>query len=176
GSKGRRMEAEVFRDAVLSVSGSLTREAPGGPPPTVKAQNPSPADITRNRQVYEDSPHRSVYLPVVRSHVYDLLSLLDFPNPTTPVGRRNSSTVATQALLMLNSPFLIDKSAQVAAQLRSHADPLQELYLRLFARSVTRDERREAREFLEETGSEEDEAWTLLCHTLLISNEFFYLR
>ena len=176
GRMGRRMEAEVFRDAVLSISGSLTREAPGGPPPTVKAQDPSPADIARNRQVYEDYPHRTIYLPVVRSHVYDLLTLLDFPNPTTPVGRRNSSTVATQALLMLNSPFLIDKSAQIAAQLRSHADPLQELYLRLFARSVSREERHEATEFLKETGSEKDEAWTLLCHTLLISNEFLYLR
>ena len=174
GSKGRRMEAEVFRDAVLSVSGSLNREAPGGPPPTVKAQDPSPADIARNRETYEDYPHRTVYLPVVRSHVYDFLSLLDFPNPTTPVGRRNSSTVATQALFMLNSPFLINKSAEIAAQLRSHDDPLQELHLRFFARPVTRDERREAAKFLKEAG--DDEAWALLCHTLLISNEFLYLR
>jgi len=174
GSKGRRMEAEVFRDAVLSVSGSLNREAPGGPPPTVKAQDPSPADIARNRETYEDYPHRTVYLPVVRSHVYDFLSLLDFPNPTTPVGRRNSSTVATQALFMLNSPFLINKSAEIAAQLRSHDDPLQELHLRFFARPVTRDERRDAAKFLKEAG--DDEAWALLCHTLLISNEFLYLR
>jgi len=174
GSKGRRMEAEVFRDAVLSVSGSLNREAPGGPPPTVKAQDPSPADIARNRETYENYPHRTVYLPVVRSHVYDFLSLLDFPNPTTPVGRRNSSTVATQALFMLNSPFLINKSAEIAAQLRSHDDPLQELHLRFFARPVTRDERRDAAKFLKEAG--DDEAWALLCHTLLISNEFLYLR
>ena len=174
GNRVRRMEAEVFRDAVLSVSGSLKREAPAGPPPTVKAQDPSPADIARNREVYEDYPHRTVYLPVVRSHVYDFLSLLDFPNPTTPVGRRNSSTVATQALLMLNSPFLLDKSAEIAAGVSSHDDPLEELYLRLFARPATQDERREAAKFLKEAGG--DEAWTLLCHTLLISNEFLYLR
>ncbi|MCH2063831.1 MAG: DUF1549 domain-containing protein [Roseibacillus sp.] len=174
GNRVRRMEAEVFRDAVLSVSGSLKREAPAGPPPTVKAQDPSPADIARNREVYEDYPHRTVYLPVVRSHVYDFLSLLDFPNPTTPVGRRNSSTVATQALLMLNSPFLLEKSAEIATGIRSHDDPLEELYLRLFARPATQDERREAAKFLEEAGG--DEAWTLLCHTLLISNEFLYLR
>mgnify|MGYP002039543579 CR=1 FL=1 len=174
GNRVRRMEAEAFRDAVLAVSGSLNREAPAGPPPTVKAQDPSPADIARNREIYEDYPHRTIYLPVVRSHVYDFLSLLDFPNPTTPVGRRNSSTVATQALLMLNSPFLLDKSAEIAARLRSHDDPLAELYLRLFARPATPEERHEATRFLEDAG--DTEAWALLCHTLLISNEFLYLR
>ena len=175
GRSVRRMEAEVFRDAVLAVSGSLDPEAPDGPPPAVKAQDPSPADLARNRQVYEDYPHRSIYLPVVRCHVYDLFSLLDFPNSTTPVGRRDDSTVATQALLMLNSPFLMTQSSVIAARLRSYPDPLNELYLRLFARPVTGDERHAAEEFLRKAGGEKD-SWGLLSHTLLISNEFLYLR
>ena len=176
GRRLRRMEAEVFRDAVLAVSGSLAREAPEGAPPTVKAQDPSPADIASNRKIYENYPHRSVYLPVVRSHVYDLLSLLDFPNPTAPTGRRGNSTVATQALLMMNSSFLIEKSAEVATRVLSFDDPLQELYMRFFSRPVTPDERREARVFLREAGGPDSEAWSLLCHTLLISNEFLHLR
>jgi hypothetical protein len=175
GRRLRRMEAEVFRDAVLAVSGSLAREAPEGPPPTVKAQDPSPADIASNRKIYENYPHRSVYLPVVRSHVYDLLSLLDFPNPTAPTGRRGNSTVATQALLMMNSSFLIEKSAEVATRVLSYEDPLQELYMRLFSRPVTPEERREARAFLKDAGAEPG-SWALLCHTLLISNEFLFLR
>ena len=177
GGRGlRRMEAEVFRDAVLAVSGSLVREAPTGPPPKGKAQDPSPADIVKNRKIYEDAQHRSIYLPVVRSHVYDFLSLLDFPNPTAPTGRRGSSTVATQALLMLNSSFLINQSAVIARQIQSHEDPLHELYLRLFSRPVTREERAEAQVFLREAGNDGPQAWALLCHTLLISNEFLYLR
>ena len=177
GGRGlRRMEAEVFRDAVLAVSGSLVREAPTGPPPKVKAQDPSPADIVKNRKIYEDAQHRSIYLPVVRSHVYNFLSLLDFPNPTAPTGRRGSSTVATQALLMLNSSFLINQSAVIARQIQSHEDPLHELYLRLFSRPVTTEERSEAQVFLREAGNDGPQAWALLCHTLLISNEFLYLR
>ena len=176
GRRLRRMEAEVFRDAVLAVSGSMAREAPKGPPPTVKAQDPSPADIAKNREIYEDYPHRSIYLPVVRSHVYDFLSLLDFPNPTAPTGSRGSSTVATQALLMLNSSFLINQSAVIARHIQSHEDPLQELYLRLFSRPVTEDERAEARAFIHDAGKDESRAWALLCHTLLISNDFLYLR
>ena len=109
----RRMEAEAFRDAVLAVSGQLNPAPPTGAPPAVKAQDPSPADLAKNRKVYEEYPHRSIYLPVVRSHVYDLFTLLDFPNSTTPVGRRDHTTVATQALLMLNNPFLMEKAAQI---------------------------------------------------------------
>ena len=145
-------------------------------PPAVKAQDPSPADIVKNRHIYEEYRHRSIYLPVVRSHVYDFLSLLDFPNPTTPTGRRGSSTVATQALLMLNSPFLIDQSAVIAEQISSHEDPLQELYLRLFSRPVSEDERTDAMTFLRQSGENDSRAWALLCHTLLISNDFLYLR
>ena len=113
---------------------------------------------------------------MVRSHVYDFLSLLDFPNPTTPTGRRGSSTVATQALLMLNSPFLIDQSAVIAEQISSHEDPLQELYLRLFSRPVSEDERTDAMTFLRQSGENDSRAWALLCHTLHISNDFLYLR
>ena len=175
GRSVRRMEAEVFRDAVLAVSGTLDPEPPDGAPPAVKAQDPSPADLARNRQVYEDYPHRSIYLPVVRSHLYDLFSLLDFPNSTTPLGRRDDSTVPTQALLMLNSPFLMAQSEEVSTRMRTHPDPLNELYLHLFARPIEGSERLAAEQFLQNAGTEKD-SWDLLCHTLLISNEFLYLR
>ena len=171
----RRMEAEVFRDAVLAVSGSLDHKSPDGPPPAVKAQDPSPADLAKNRQTYEGYPHRSIYLPVVRCHLYDLFTLLDFPNSTTPVGKRNSTTVATQALLMLNNPFLMTKAEAIAKDVRSHDDPINELHLRLFAHPADDEERRWANEFIGQSGGN-DEAWSMLCHTLLISNDFLYLR
>ena len=171
----RRMEAETFRDAVLAVSGGLHREAPSGPPPAVKFQDPSPADLARNRQTYEKYPHRSVYLPVVRSHLYELFTLLDFPNSTAPIGRRTNTTVATQALLMLNSPFLVTMADQLATAIRSHSDPLEELHLRLFAAPPDEVQRKWARDFLQRAGGD-DEGWSLLCHTLLISNDFLYLR
>lgn len=171
----RRMEAEAFRDAVLAVSGQLNPAPPTGAPPAVKAQDPSPADLAKNRKVYEEYPHRSIYLPVVRSHVYDLFTLLDFPNSTTPVGRRDHTTVATQALLMLNNPFLMEKAAQISKLVRTHQDPLNELHLRLFAQPADDDQRRWAEEFLQKSGGK-DAAWAVLCHTLLISNDFLYLR
>ena len=76
---------------------------------------------------------------------------------------------------MMNSSFLIEKSAEVATRVLSYEDPLQELYMRLFSRPVTPEERREARAFLKDAGAEPG-SWALLCHTLLISNEFLFLR
>jgi hypothetical protein len=85
----RRMNAETFRDALLTVSDSLNRNAHMKEPISVKAQDPSSEDLDKNRIAYETFPHRTVYLPVVRSHIYDLLALLDFPNATTPIGKRS---------------------------------------------------------------------------------------
>ena len=77
---------------------------------------------------------------------------------------------------MMNSSFLIEKSAEVATRVLSSDDPLQELYMHLFARSITPEERQEARVFLKDAGGADAGSWALLCHTLLISNEFLYLR
>ena len=78
------MDAETFRDALLAVSGSLNANAHLKKPIYVKAQDPSSEDLDKNRIAYESFPHRTVYLPVVRSHIYDLLALLDFPNAKAP--------------------------------------------------------------------------------------------
>ena len=116
-----------------------------------------------------------MYLPIVRSHVYDLFTLLDFPNPTTPTGNRDSTTVATQALLMLNNPFLLEKAAQLAQSVRTHDDPLDDLHLRLFAEPVDDEQRKWSEDFLHKAGGGEA-AWAMLCHTLLISNRFLDVR
>ncbi|MFK5924476.1 MAG: DUF1549 domain-containing protein [Verrucomicrobiota bacterium] len=171
--KIRRVEAEAFRDSVLKVSGTLVKSAPAGASPEVNTRGPG-----ANRKVYEQYPHRSVYLPVVRSHVYDLLTLLDFPNASTPVGKRNNTTVASQALLMLNNPFLIKKAELLGVAVRREQDPLNELYMRLFSRPVSDEERSWAENFLKQslTRGTDEHAWTLFCQTLLISNDFLYIR
>ena len=107
------MEAEVFRDSLLHLSGRLRWALDGGPM-GVKSQDPSPKDLANNQSIYEKSDRRSVYLPVVRSNVYDLLTLLDFPNAATPVGSRVTTTVPTQALLMMNGDYLMNESRNIA--------------------------------------------------------------
>ena len=170
-----RLEAEAVRDSILKVAGSLNPESPLGPPPAVTAQNPSTEAIAKNRKIYESFPHRTVYLPVVRSHVYDFLTLLDFPNAATPVGNRGTTTVPTQALLMLNNPFVLRQAEKLAVATRNQS--LDDLYLKLFARSATSNEKEWVAYFLKRVAIDKNEAaaWAALCQTLLISNEFLHI-
>ena len=75
---------------------------------------PSPQDMAANLKKYESSQRRSVYLPVVRSNVYEFFTLFDFPNASTPVGKRNETTIPTQALWMMNSPFIVKRASEIA--------------------------------------------------------------
>ncbi len=170
-----RLEAEAFRDAVLTVSGQLNPTAPASAPPQVKSQDPSPEDLLKNREVYEGYPHRSVYLPIVRCHLYDLLTLLDFPNAASPVGERNETTVPTQALLMLNNPWLTKHAKHLAERVERD---LEHLYQQLYSRPPSEEEIASSEAFLQRYTRQKPEsaAWTALCQTLMISNEFLYIR
>jgi cytochrome c553 len=189
--KRRRLEAEVIRDTLIAHAGRLDRSLGGGPP-TIKSQNPSPADLVKNRRFYETSRRRTVYLPVVRTNVYKFLTLLDFPNAGTPVGKRATTTVPTQALMMMNSPFVIAQAEHSAKRiladekLADEAARLTRLYVRLFSRPPSAEETRWAAQFIDTyEKSLKDEAdasarrliaWTALCQTLFASNEFFYVN
>jgi len=174
----RRLEAEEFRDGVLHVSGSLDLTRPTGSSLYIISAKPNHVTLGRNRRAYDQHNYRSVYLPIVRNNIYDLFTLLDFPNGFTPVGQRANTTVPTQALMMMNSPWIMQQSRLIAESVRAANNPLNELHLRLFARPITAEERRDAEEFLRTATSRKDKghAWALLCQTLLSSNEFLYVR
>ena len=97
----RRLDAEEIRDGMLAVAGLLDRTMGGT---LLKATPRQYVTSTANRN-YEgySHPRRSVYLPVIRSAVYDVFQTLDFPDPSVPNGQRAATTVPTQALFMLNS-------------------------------------------------------------------------
>ena len=178
------MEAEVFRDSLLQLSGRL-RWATGGGPMEVKSQDPSPADLANNQKFYEQSDRRSVYLPVVRSNVYDLFTLLDFPNAAESVGNRVTTTVPTQALMMMNGQFLMGESRRIAKNWpavsgETLALSLNRLYQAVLTRSPAPDELQWAARFLKaysagDTAPDRAESWGALCHTLVMSNDFIHV-
>ena len=180
----RRMEAEVFRDSLLQLSGRL-RWAMGDGSMQVKSQDPSPVDLSSNQKFYEQSDRRSVYLPVVRSNVYDLFTLLDFPNAAESVGNRVTTTVPTQALMMMNGGFLMNESRRIAKNWQSTpgkelAPSLNRLYQAVLTRSPTPDEMQWVAHFLKNYSAENTdpnmaESWGALCHTLVMSNDFIHV-
>ena len=187
----RRLEAEAIRDAMLSLSGQLDRTIGGPPIEGVKSINLSVAEVAKNFAVYERSKRRSIYLPVIRTTIYDKLTLYDFPSSNNPVGRRAVTTVPTQALMMMNSDFVAKQAELIVSQIldsgnfHSKEQIVNQLYLTLFTREVTTNEITQALEFLEAfsklptpantTDNPLRSAWIGLCHTLLMSNEFVYI-
>ncbi len=149
----QRLEAEAIRDALIHVTDRLDTTIGGGNL-VVTTSNPSAADLRENQRIYEDSLRRTIYLPVVRTNVYDFLTLFDFPNAATSVGRRAKTTVPTQALLMMNNPVVIKHARQLARRVLGDANLLDDpqrivrLYELLYARPPLEAEIESALEFL----------------------------
>ncbi len=102
----RRLDAECIRDTMLLVSGQLQRDVGG---PTIK-----PGTAADYGYQHTDT-RRSLYAPVFRNALPELLEAFDFADPSMVTGRRNTSTVAPQALFLMNHPFVLGQ-AQAAAR------------------------------------------------------------
>jgi hypothetical protein len=118
-------------------------------------------------------------LPIIRNHLYDMLEQFDYPDPTMPTGSRNSTVVAPQALIMLNSPVAMDSADRLAAKVcRAETNDearVQRAYELLYARPPNAHETARAVALINKH-ADHHEAWSLLCHTLMAANEFMYLR
>jgi hypothetical protein len=174
----QRLEAEELRDSVLAVSGTLNLKA-GGPPIAVPlteeehggmrdaSQWPvssDPADYTR----------RSVYLYVKRSFRLPLLETFDEPDSTSSCARREVSTVAPQALALMNDKFMVDQAHQFADKLKakyagSQEDIVSAAWLAAFSRPPAPTEKQKALAFLADTSPDR------LCLLIFNMSEFLYV-
>ncbi len=186
----RRLEAESIRDAMLATSGLLDR-SPGGSLLQVANRAFVFNHLSKDDTRY-DSCRRSVYLPVIRNHIHDALWLFDCTDGAICVGDRSTSTVASQALYLLNSEFVIDTAGSVAAVILAAAPHdlttrLHLLFRRLLGRLPTAAEEQAVRRAIdrldEDLGRREIAAadrdravWTAVCQTLLASDDFLMLR
>jgi hypothetical protein len=120
----------------------------------------------------------------IRSDRNNYRSLFDAADPAAIVEKRNESTVAPQALFLLNHPFAVEQ-AKVLAELtlkQASADDkgrIDWLYRRLYARPPTAEETELGVRVIGEVGAAKQEevlaAWTQYCQILLCANEFMYV-
>jgi hypothetical protein len=173
----QRLEAEEIRDAMLAASGSLSGEV-GGKTIPLRDHEFVFNHTSHDNTTYETT-RRALYIPIIRNHLYDMLEQFDYPDPTMPTGSRNSTVIAPQALIMMNSPLVMDSAEKLATKLLNNCPDdkarVQQAYSILFARNGSEHETNRALAFLKSQPDQKD-AWTLLCHTLLATNEFLYLR
>jgi hypothetical protein len=122
------------------------------------------------------TPRRTLYIMTVRSDRAGYGPLFDAADSTASVDRRTVSTVAPQALFLMNDPFIIEQAQALAKRLLAipnddHAHIVR-AYLLLYGRSPTAKETQIGLKFL---GSADDRAWTDYCQLLLCANEFIYV-
>ncbi len=154
----RRLDVEMWRDAMLSVAGRLDLKQDGPPTELNDAKN----------------QRRTLYGTVKRRELHDMLRLFDFPDPTTHSATRLPTTTPLQQLFTLNSPFMQAQANALIGRLKSDASDddarIRRAYDLLFGRAPTENQLRVGRAFL---GN--DEAWLQYAHVLLGSNEFLFV-
>ncbi len=120
-----RLEGECVRDAILSVSGCLNeaRFGPGVRPPMPEGaihETEAKYGLVWPRDA-RDGPatwRRSIYVFVKRSNPLPFLQAFDVPDPTASCAQRNVTTVAPQALALLNDRFVRDQARHLADRIR----------------------------------------------------------
>jgi len=185
----RRLEAEAVRDSLLAIGGSLDTTMGGSLLPTENRKYvTSTANI--NIEVY-NTPRRTIYLPIVRSAIYDYLTAFDFGDPSAMSGQRDRTTVAPQALFLMNSGLVAKESESLARSLLAmpgeDADKISSAFERFYSRPPNEDEITSSLEFiasyeqnLSDRGTTPDQlrplAWKAFCRALMSTNEFLYVN
>ena len=186
----QRLEAEEIRDAVTAVTGEIDMKA-GGTLLDYKDRQ-SVANTSKRGANDYDNPRRAVYLPVVRSSLYEMFQAFDLPDPATPNGDRNSTIIAPQALFMMNSTLVLKSTRNMAQKLLDRKDlndqgRIRDAWERALSRPPSSAEVDRALTFVSqiEKALQEKEkdpvarhliAWESFCKALLASNEFVYLN
>ncbi|MBL47409.1 MAG: hypothetical protein CMP28_00435 [Roseibacillus sp.] len=164
-----RLEAEVIRDSLLAVSGTLDTRMFG------------------KGSLDQRQTRRSVYLTVKRSNLVPILQLFDAPDAMQGIGRRISTTVPPQALAMMNSPYVREMAEKFARRIRPDdkvpADEVvRRAYTRALARPPTPGEQRQMVAFIEgQAASYGSDAQAMqlavadFCQTVICLNEFIFV-
>jgi len=178
GFPSRRLEVEIIRDSLLALSGELDT-AVGGK--VFYPENRKHVfNVTSVDETSYDLNRRSIYLPVVRNHVYDFFQLFDYPDPKIVQGDRKTLSTNQQALFLMNSQMIQDKAMKIAKHEFDQNLPRQvsKFYQKVFLRNPGPEERREGERFLDEFPSPRDpyHARASFVQAMLSSDEFLYLR
>ncbi len=186
----RRISSESLRDAMLAVGGRLNMRM-GGPSfyPGMSAE--ALEGLSRKAGDWKSSPadersRRSIYMMTKRSRLLPLMTTFDFSDTTASCGQRDVTTVAPQALALLNNQFTHAQSEALAKRLARHAagtvEQVKLAWQLAFGRNPSDGELGQAENHLHEQRQHFDGrnnpghlALASLCHVLLNCNEFIYV-
>jgi hypothetical protein len=165
----RRLEAEIIRDAILAISGELDTTMFG------------------RGTLDEKSKRRSIYFTVKRSKLIPMMTIFDAPDALSGMAERPTTTIAPQALHLLNNPQVRQAARGMAKRIAPDAktpleDAIRAGYMIALARQPDRDELADSVAFIQKQMATYPEAnrresgLTDFCQTLMCLNEFIYVE
>ncbi len=180
----RRLEAEALRDSMLMVAGNLNLNPPTDTPISrLPKQAPVNVRIGKAISRFENAAtFRSIYLPVLRGYIPRVFEAFDFPEPSETKGLRDITTVAPQALFLMNNQFVIEQSRGAAKHmLAKQTDDnkrVQQAFEQVYGRMPTSSELKQSLGYVQTSATEapaekkEQESWARLYQALFESAEF----
>ena len=167
----KRLTAESIRDSILSVSGQLSMQQGG---PTIRK-------FSQYDWGYEfNTIRRSVYVPLFRNTLLEVFETFDVANPNVVSGRRSETILPTQALYLMNSPFVNAEAVRAGERIirsgATDADRVRLIYRLALGREPSTAEADVVMRFIEESkAGEKSGAWSALVHSLFGSVDFRHL-
>lgn len=172
----RRLEAEAIRDAMLSASGTLAAEAPTGSPSGTMEGTLRRTEVATF--LTREAPVRSIYLAQLRGFTPDSIEAFDAPDPAFVTGAREITTVATQALFLMNDEMVLAQSDAFAMRILKikggETKRIEAAFKLAYGRQPSSSEVRIVRAFLKDYAKAESvrAAWSAFAQSLFQSAEF----
>ncbi|MGY8769580.1 MAG: PSD1 and planctomycete cytochrome C domain-containing protein [Pirellulales bacterium] len=184
----RRLDTESIRDRMLVVSGSLDTTSEEGS--RIQYLN---ILVNTAGDLQQESNHRSIYLCMLRNAEPQELSAFNMADSSKPDGQRDSTTLPSQSLFLLNHPFVTAQSENFAQRILQSADKtsdpaqgIQAAYRIALLREPTSIEQNRAEiavdqidqlllKSIPDADVRRTKVWAAFCQTLMASSEFRYI-
>jgi hypothetical protein len=169
-----RLEAEILRDSILSVSGQLNLQYGGAPYQDFETYTSNSQFYTPTDPDTPDANRRTVYRTWIRSGRNHLLDAFDCPDPSTTAPQRAVTTTPIQSLALMNGSFVLRMSDRFAARVEAElpgvtAAQVDRVFQLAYGRLPAIDRRVTLTEFVQTHGL------SALCRVVLNSNEFIHV-
>ena len=186
----KRLSGEAIRDSILQISGQLDPTMFGPSIPIHLTQFMQGRGRPTESGPVNGGRRRSVYISVKRNFLSPMMLAFDTPIPFNTIGRRNQSNVPSQALILMNDPFVIEQAGKWAERLlqkpETATDRIKRIYVETLGRPASGWELIRARGFLEQQAAElnvesknilnEPEVWQHFCHVMFNLKEFIFVK
>jgi hypothetical protein len=180
----RRMTVEEIRDTLLQLDGALDLTM-GGTLQTGQGTDNEFSDARKS--LHPDATRRrTVYLPLRRANLATLLTLFDLGDAATSTETRSETNIAPQALFMMNSKFVAERSRSLAQKIlqieSADANRVSRAFQTVLGRPPTPAESASGVEYVSRFPTKAADkdgrllAWSSFCRALIASNDYIYVH